>query len=506
MLLLPGIGRADGDGNVVARIMEKKIEGAVAKAGPSIACVLVSRSNAYAKASYWGVPHRPRIPGQLGKFDAAAAEKRVPADARHRDRILRQITDHDLSDPKTVPESFGSGMVIDRSGFILTNAHVVHNATKIYVRLAKDHLGKERASWADIQGCDPYSDLAVLKLLDPPGDLKALPLGDGAKVKVGQLILTLTNEWAPRLPGLTARAGYVRAVRQKPPMKPSEMKLRPDERESHRRKLTIHHNGTLILIDADGAPGCSGAAVLDLDGKVIGLTSALAGIGSERVGYVIPFDTNTRRITDVLKKGEEVEYGFLGVTLGTAANRMPRSVFLNEVIQGMPAERTGLRQGDRIISINGHEMKKPEDLFLHIAMGLAGTTVKIEVERRGATLTFFPRLAKFDVHKQAIASKQPPARFGLRVDYTSILSQRPIFFPRWSQRKIPAGVIVREVVPDGPADRARLQPDKVITAVNGKPVTTPAEFYEKIAQAGDTVELTYLNSERQHVRLTLHNK
>jgi len=115
-------------------------------------------------------------------------------------------------------------------------------------------------------------------------------------------------------------------------------------------------------------------------------------------------------------------------------------------------------------------------------------------------------LAKFDVHKQVIASKQLPALFGLRVDYTSILSQRQVFFRRWRQWSIPKGVIVREVVPDSPADRARLQPDKVITAVNGKAVTNPAEFYEKMAKAGDSVELTYLNSEERPVRLTLHKK
>ncbi len=498
--LLPGPCRADADADAMARSMEEKAKRAAAEAGPSVASILVSRSDSYEKAPYWGVAHRPEFPGQLGKFDAAAARKRVPEDARHRARILQQIDDHDLSKSDTVPESYGSGIIVDDRGYVLTNAHVVRHATKIFVR-----LDKRRSSWADIHALDSYSDLAVLKLIDPPAGLKALVLGDGGEVMLRQRILTLTNEWTARFPtsGLTVRTGIVAALRQKPPEKTSERMIPQNERD--RRKLTIHHNGTLIQINAEGAPGCSGGALLDLDGKVIGLTTALAGIGSEGSGFVIPFDANIRRIIDVLKRGKEVEYGFLGVTL---QGRNPDSPpFLQDVIPGMPAARAGLQPNDQIIRINGAEVTKAADLFLHIAMGLAGNRVPIEVKRGGTRVAHLRvQLAKFDVHKQVIASSQPPARFGLRVDYTSILSQRDVFFPRWGRRVIPEGVIIREVVPDSPADRARLQPDKVITQVNGKPVTTPAQFYREMAQAGDAVELTYLNSERRPVHLTLSNK
>jgi serine protease Do len=498
LLLLPGTSRADGDSDLLGRKLEGEVKRAVSEAGHSVACILVSRSDAYAKAPYWGVAHKAAFPGQLGKFDAAAATGRVPADVRHRGRILQQIADYDLSDLKTAPESYGSGLVVDGSGLILTSAHVVRHATKIFVR-----LGKARGSWADIHALDSYSDLAVLKLLDPPADLKALTLGDGAKVRKGQFILTLANEWTPRSPTgeLVVRTGIVSALRQTPPEKTSERKVGRGDRD--RRKLTIHHNETLIQINADGAPGCSGGAMVDLQGKVIGLTTALAGIASERGGFVIPFDTNTHRIIDVLKRGEEVEYGFLGVTLQRVDGG---SAYLQDVIAGMPAARGGLKPGDQIVRINNHEVTKPVDLFLYIAMGLAGTNIPIEVNRGGARRTFWVQLAKFDVHKQVIASKQPPARFGLRVDYTSILSQRDPFIARWPQRAIPQGVIIREVVPDSPADQARLQPDKVITAVNGRAVHTPAQFYKAMEQAGDSVELTYLNSQRRAVHLTLHNK
>jgi serine protease Do len=497
MLFLPSMIHADAEGDPVAHRLETQIKRAVSEAGPSIACILVSRSDAYEKANYWGVPHRPKYPGQLGKFDVEAAIKRVPEDARRRARIVQQIRDHDLSDANSAPESFGSGIVVDRSGLVLTNAHVARHATKIYVR-----LGEKRGSWADIHALDSYSDLAVLKLLDPPGDLESLPLGDGEKVEKRKLVLTLTREWTPRsrTGQLTVRAGMISALGQRPPEKESEKNKNRSDRD--RRALTIHHNGTLILINAEGAPGCSGGALLDLDGKAIGLTTALAGIGSDRGGFVIPFDTNTRRIIEVLKRGEEVEYGFLGVTLAGNGN----SVSLGQLILGMPAAKAGLKQLDTIVSINNHAVEKPEHLFLYIGMGLAGTEVPIEVIRGGTRLRFRVRLAKFDVHKQVVASKQPPARFGLRVDYTSILSQRDPFLMRWNHRPAKPGVVIREVIPDSPADLARLQPDKVITAVNGRAVTAPAEFYREIARAGDTVELTYLDSSQRPVPLTLHEK
>src|SRR5207248_850385 len=103
-------------------------------------------------------------------------------------RRRKQVEALDLSLPDTVPESFGSGVVIDAGGLVLTNAHVVRDATKIYVRLPGN-----RGSWADIHALDPRSDLAVLKLTDKVPDLKPIKFGDGDKVKRGQFVISLAN-------------------------------------------------------------------------------------------------------------------------------------------------------------------------------------------------------------------------------------------------------------------------------------------------------------------------
>jgi serine protease Do len=492
LLVLAGAARSDDE---LLRAMNVRVSRAVRDVRPSIACVLVSRSDAYLKAPHWGVEANPEPQGLLGRFDAAAAARLVPTGAANRARILRTIAQHDLSDPANVPESYGSGFVVDRAGLVLTNAHVVKDATKIYVRLPD-----KRGSWADIHACDPRSDLAVLKLTDPPADLKPLALGDGGEARTGQFVVSIANAFAPGFRGdaePTAGYGLVSHLRRKIPEQNNEA-------ERH-KAATLHHYGTLIQTDAQTTPGCSGGALLDLDGKAIGLTTALAGVRSDRPGgFAIPFDANTRRIIDVLKRGEEVEYGFLGVLL-QGGNGGGNGVQILRVTPASPAARGGIMNGDKIVSVNGKAVRHNDDLFLSIGMALAGSNVTVEVTRAlGGTRRCHVKLAKFYVPGAVIASKRPPARFGLRVDYTSILAHRNPF-PNMN-RPIPDGVAVREVVPNGPADKARLQPDKVITHVDGRAVASPADYYREVAQAGKKVELTFLTSDGRSDRLTLEEK
>jgi serine protease Do len=494
-LLIAGAARAEDErGSDLVGALKLRVERAVKAVRPSIACILVSRSEAYRKAPYWGVQTDPEKEALLGRFDAAAAARSVPTSAPHRARILRTIAQHDLSDPTTVPESYGSGFVIDRSGLILTSAHVVRHATKIYVRLPD-----KRGSWADLQACDPRSDLAVLKLLDPPADLKPVPLGDGSAIRTGQFVISIANGFTAgfrQSDDPTVGWGLVSKLRQR--LDPAK-----NLNEMERHKITLHHYGTLIRTDAQTTPGCSGGALLDLDGKVIGLTTALAGIrGNQPGGFAIPIDASTRRIIEVLKKGEEVEYGFLGVVLH---NDSRFGVRIYRVTPGSPASRGGIMPNDQIVSVNGHPIRENDDLFLYVSMALAGTTARIEVSRGGGlTQTRTVKLAKFYVPGKVIAAKRPPARFGLRVDYTSILTQRNPF-PNFN-RSMPDGVVVREVIGNSAADRALLQPDKVITQVNGRPVHSPAEFNEAIARTGKKVELTFLTSDGRSERLTLEEK
>jgi serine protease Do len=279
-----------------------------------------------------------------------------------------------------------------------------------------------------------------------------------------------------------------------------------EDREVDRAKYPLHYLGNLIQTTEAVAPACSGGALLNADGEAVGLTCVVSGVhGKGRGGFAIPLDTNAKRIIEALKKGEEVEYGFLGVVLERWEDRVARNgVNLFRISPGSPADLAGLMPGDRVVRIDGKAVRHNNDLFLSIGMALAGNTVKVVVARGRREETFNVTLAKFYVPGKVIAAKQAPARFGLRVDWTSVLLVRNPF--PFTMRAPASGVVIREVVEGSSADKARLQPDKIITKVDGKAVSAPADYYREVAKAGKKVELTYLTSNGRSDTLTLEEK
>jgi S1-C subfamily serine protease len=484
LALLVGAGLARGQerdrlADVLA--LQEAVQQVIERAEPSIACILVSRSEGYRD---FGQPPST-TPGRLGAFEARLALLRV---ADHDTRLRQKVANLDLSNPDTVPESYGSGVVIDEAGLILTHAHVVHKATKVFVRLPGN-----RGSWADVHASDPRSDLAVLRLIDHPRALKAIRIGDGGRLRKGTFVLSLANPFAAgfRDGSPSASWGMVSNVRRRAPGAVSDV---------DRTHLNLHHFGTLIQTDVRLNLGCSGGALLNLQGELVGLTTALAAIsgGETPGGFAVPLDAGMRRIIEVLRRGEEVEYGFLGVYL-QPDGLTGRGVQLANIATHSPAHRAGLLPGDRVLSINGVPVQSNDELFLQVGTQLAGNVARVEVSRGGGQrLTCEVKLAKYYVPGSPIASRRPEARAGLRVDYTSVLSQR--------SRDIPEGVVVREVVPGSSADKARIQVDTVIKSVNRRPVLTPAEFYQEMDRSAGPVELTVVNSDGGQERLTLETR
>jgi serine protease Do len=493
-LLLTAPARAD-DRRVPSEVLalQEAVEKVIERAEPSIACILVSRSEEYAK-KFHAAPPDPTA-GKLGRFDSKSFLDAVgPDDVRR-----RQILKYDLSFPSTVPESYGSGVVLDaRLGLVLTNAHVVRNATKLFVRLPGG-----AGCWADIHASDPRSDLAVLRLLDPPTGLKALPLIDlkGRRenedvVRKGQIVVSLANPFAAgfRDGSPSASWGIVSNLRRRAPAVGEDL---------DRSKETLHHYGTLIQTDARLNLGCSGGALLNLKGELVGLTTALAALsGSETPGgFAVPFDARLQRIVAVLLQGKEVEYGFLGVGL-EQENRRGDGVVVKTLVAGSPASRAGLQENDVILKVNGVPVHEKDDLFLYLGAQLADSTVELVIDPvRPRTVAV--KLAKFYVPNPAIAANRPTPRAGLRVEYSSILLQRDRL-PHWL-RFVPEGVLITEVVPGSPADRAKLQPDKIITRVNDRPVRTPAEFYREMDKAKGPIAL-HVYSDRREEKIELDAK
>ena len=466
-LAFPPSVRAQEDAILLAAL-QKSMTKVVQQNENSIACILVSRSQLH--------PHDAKNPGRLGVYESDRLLIDPKLTIAERQQLQKK---YDLADPTHIPPAFGSGVVIDANGLILTNYHVVQDATKVYVRLPGG-LG----SYADIHAADPRSDLAVLKLLNinilP---LKAITLGDADKMQRGQFVLTLANPFAAgfRDGQPSASYGILSNIRRR-----AVMNLKEEERVK-----PLHYYGTLLQTDARLSLGSSGGALLNLKGELVGLLTSLAAIqgGETPGGFAIPVNVSMRPIIDVLKRGEEVDYGFLGIGPGERTGKP--GVAISSVGKGSPADLDArLKPGDVLLAVNGHPIHDVDDIFLQVGVQLAGSKVELHVRSNGAERIVGVTLAKLHVPDKKIASslgRRPFVR-GLRVDYASLVVQQPprAFF-------IPRGVLVSDVQLGTPAHKANLKAGDVITEVNRIPVPTPAAFYQAVAGAFGPIELTLYN-------------
>ena len=465
--------------------LEKTVQKVIAESEPAIACILVSRSDLYAR---FGQSPRTDKPGQLGPFDAEALKAHglfAELSAADQKAVVRKL---DLAEGGQIPEASGAGAVVDGKGLILTPYHLVYGASKILVQLPG-----VPASYADIYAADPRSDLAVLRLLRPKLTLKAIALGDGGTgLSGGQFIVGLASTLAPgfRMPKPSAAWGIVSNVRQR-----FSLFLVGSEEKGQ----SIHHYGTLLQTDAHMNLGASGGVLFTLKGEAIALTSALAGISGPDVAgtFAIPFDEGLRRIIAVLMRGEEVEYGFLGVSARAGFEQDRRRGTQNPLTDGSPADLAGLKEGCAILAVDGVPVRDNDELLRALSTHLAGSKARLEIRKAGmaARDKVDVVLAKYLVAGKVIASEPGTRPFfrGLRVDHTSLVAQQPGF----TAGVIPRGVLIGEVVPNSPLGKKadlKARPGH-LSRVNDRAVTTPAAFYEIVVSQKGPVELTLHTSE-----------
>ncbi|MBI2803993.1 MAG: trypsin-like peptidase domain-containing protein [Planctomycetes bacterium] len=471
---------------VKALALERAMRKVIQQSETSIACVLVSRSDAYKEFDQG--PDRTR-PGKLGAFDPAAFKRnprylRLSAEERtHWQKLL------DFSEPGHVPKSFGSGVVVGRAGLILTNYHVVQDATKIFVRLPGG-----LSSYADIHAADARCDLAVLKLLNPnAAPLRPIPLGDADKMERGQFILTLSNPFAAgfRDGQPSASWGILSNIRRRA----------PNQLKEEERIKPFQYYSTLLQTDARMHLGCSGGALLNLSGELVGLITSVAAIqgGETPGGFALPVNDAMREIIKVLTRGEEIDYGFLGVAFDPGNGDPKGGVVLKTVSKGSPARAGGLEEGDVLVGVNGQAIHDSDDVYTAIGAHLAGAKVRVHVRRNGVERIATVTLAKLYVPGKHIASSfgARPYFRGLRVDYSSLVVQQP----GRPFGHIPQGVLVTDVQGGTPADRANAKIGDLITHVNGIAIATPAAFYQRVQEARGPVELSlYANGAKLVIR------
>jgi hypothetical protein len=253
---------------------------------------------------------------------------------------------------------------------------------------------------------------------------------------------------------------------------------------------------------ASANAGTTGGILIDLKGEMVGITNATAVAyeGEIGPGYAIPMDECSKNVIDVLRKGEEVEYGFMAISLGKDFNMVSNMVSIANVIPNGPAQNAGLKAGDIIKKINDIPTGSYADLLLYTGSSLAGKEVKLTIERfektkeklEPVTHTIPLKLGKYHHSLPFIASVRPEPVFGLRVDYLTY--PEPLAGP-YNRSPVPvAGVHIRELI-DNSAAAVKFKAigentaNWIISHVNGTPISSPSEFY-KAAKGLPSVKLT----------------
>lgn len=401
------------------------------------------------------------------------------------------------TDRAFVPSEFGSGVVIDGKGLVLTAFHVVGDH-----RVADYFVWTNRKPYAArLKAADPWFDLAVLQI--DSTNLKPITLGEAGSVKKGQFVIALGNPYAIARDGQpSATWGIISNIERQAPAPRSATR-------TNDRNETLHHWGTLLQTDARLELGSSGGALVNLQGEMIGLTTSLAALyGYERPGgFAIPVDDDFRRAVETLKTGRLPDYGFLGIDPAslTAAERQ-RGRFgarVSDIIPATPAAAAGLRTGDVITHIDGQPIFDRLDLFRRVGGRFADSTVTLQIargsdaSRPGRSMNLKARLSKkpMETARPSFAQIESRQWRGLQVDYASA---SPLFIQR-SRDLDPAGSVgIVDVVHDSPGWNAGLRPGDFVSHVGETRVTTPREFFDATAMidGGVTLKLTAIERDK----------
>jgi len=363
---------------------------------------------------------------------------------------------------RNVPvHGLGSGFIVDPNGIIMTNAHVVKDATEVMVKLTD-----RREYHAKVLGADPKTDIAVLKI--DARNLPAVTLGSSDRLKVGEWVLAIGSPFGFEN---TVTAGVVSA-----------------------KGRSLPNDSAVPFIQTDVAvnPGNSGGPLFNAKGEVVGINSQIYSQsgGYQGVSFSIPIDLAVKVKDQIVKTGK-VEHARLGVSVQEVNQSLadsfgldrPAGALVANVESGSAAERAGLEAGDVIRSLNGVPIISSGDLSTAVSASMPGQKAQLDVWRKGKPMTIVATLGD-SVDKVAKAdnggAKAEGGKLGLAV--------RPLQPQERSQAGIANGGLVVEGV-SGPAERAGVEPGDVILSVNGTPVASVEQMRTIVAKSNKSAAL-----------------
>jgi serine protease Do len=359
----------------------------------------------------------------------------------------------------------GSGFIIDKDGYILTNNHVVEGADVITVKLAD-----EREFKAEIIGTDPQSDVAVIKI--DGKDLPVLPLGNSDRLEVGEWVIAIGS---PFELNQTVTVGVVSA--------------------KGRSRMGINDYENFIQTDAAINPGNSGGPLLNIRGEAVGINTAIFSRsgGYMGIGFAIPINM-AKNIEKQLKSDGKVTRGWLGVVIQDVNEPLARSfgldrvegILVAEVAEGSPADKGGLTQGDVIVSLDNIEMQGVDELRNKVAMITPGTTVKVGVIRDSKKLELKVTIGEQPRDMGGFRPSAEPSIFEeLGISLQNLTPELAKRFGYEGRR----GVLVASVEPSSLGARVGLSSGQLIEEVNKHRVTNLKELSEVVEKERSNGEL-----------------
>lgn len=411
----------------------------------------------------------PRPAGVGVDFSDVAARLNgtvVNVDAVSRDERVRQTPQRfrrDMSDEQGAPrEGSGSGFIIDASGYILTNHHVIEGADRVTVTLSDG-----RAFRATVVGIDPAIDVALLQVA-APGPLPAAPLGDSSSIAVGEWVCAIGNP-----------LGYVHSVTV-------------GVVSFLGRKLFDQSLDAFIQTDAAISFGNSGGPLINSAGQVVGMTTAISSQGAS-IGFAIPINQILAILPQLRDRGR-VARGYAGITLTSATAGLKPALqlgvdhgaLIQDVPEGTPAARAGLRPYDVITAIDDRPVRDDQSLIREIAARVPGTVATFHVWRDAALMTVSIKLTERPLPptvrpagvpggvRPVLSPEQGP--LGVTVRDLDAATVRRFALPEAIK-----GVQIIDIDTTGPARLARLRRGHIVLEINRQKVTSAADFQRVVA-------------------------
>jgi len=352
-----------------------------------------------------------------------------------------------------IQRSLGSGFIIDKEGYIITNNHVIEGASEIRVRLST-----EKDFEADVVGRDPKTDLALIRIKSWK-DLPGVELGDSDRLEIGEWVMAIGNPF-----GLsqTVTVGIVSAKG---------------------RVIGSGPYDDFIQTDASINPGNSGGPLFNMRGEVVGINTAIVATG-QGIGFAIPINVAKEIIAQLKQKGK-VTRGGIGVYVQKMTPDLAKSFGLSEnkgalvadVLPGGAAEAAGIKGGDIIIRFNGKNIDEMNELPRIVASTPVGKEVEVGILREGKPLTLKLKVGELKEEAEAAGPEKTKFELGMSVQEITPEIARQLQLPE------PGGVVVSQVEPGSVADEAGVRRGDVIREINGEAIRKLGDYQTAVVKA-----------------------